>query len=217
MSLDAGLTAREDLLRYRSYALESSLASIAQASQTPAAEARTLHERPAKIQQLKWRTPYVSPGAVGADPVRDIVFNFLDDQLYQMVVTYEGSRVEGLTDADLIESLSTTYGQPMITNDRLARSTSPGLNLPSEAVVIARWNTETSSLMLVRGTFSPGLQLVVTANPLYARARAATDEAARLDVGEAPQREADRRKKEAEAASEAQAKARLQNKAAFRP
>ena len=47
----------EDQLRYRDYALGSSLAVVSQASGTAVGEAKTLHERPAKIQTLKWRGP----------------------------------------------------------------------------------------------------------------------------------------------------------------
>jgi hypothetical protein len=216
--LNARAGSGEDLLRYRDYVLGSSLATIAKTSGIAAAEARTAHERPARIQTLKWRAPYRPLDAVAADPVRDIVFNFADDALYQVVVTYEGSRVEGLTDDDLIGVLSAAYGEPeLVRKDVVARSVSPGLDLPSKTLVVARWDTAGSSVMLTRGMFATGVQLVLTSKSLYTTARAAITEAVRLDTSEAPQREMDTRTREATAATTAQAKARAQNKATFRP
>ena len=125
--------------------LGSSLAVVAETSGTAATEARTLHERPAKIQELKWRAPYPAFDAVDADPVRDILFTFADGALYQIVVTYERSRVEGLTDADLIDVVSAAYGEPAISQGKVTR-VSPRLELPSDTVLVARWDTAVSSV-----------------------------------------------------------------------
>jgi hypothetical protein len=62
------------------------------------------------------------------------------DQLYQVLVTYERSRVEGLTDADLIESLSTVYGAPLLRSSTGARAASSGIDIPSDTVMVARWD-----------------------------------------------------------------------------
>ena len=74
------------------------------------ADTRTSHERPARIQELEWRAPYSRSGSGKADPVHDVQFSFYDDQLYQMVVAYDRERMEGLTDTDVIESLTAAYG-----------------------------------------------------------------------------------------------------------
>ena len=215
--LNAHLASGEDLVRYREYTLGTSLAVVAETSRTAATEARTLHVRPAKIQQLKWRAPYPAPDAIGADPVRDVLFTFADDVLYQIVVTYERIRVEGLTDVDLIDVVSAAYGEPVLSKGSVARDVSPTLELPSDTVVLARWDTAVASVMLIRGTFSPALQLVLTSKPLYTSARAAIAEAVRLDTREAPQREIDERERHATAAEAAQVKARALNKPTFRP
>jgi hypothetical protein len=156
-------------------------------------------------------------GRVGVDPVRDILFAFHDDQLYRVVVTYERTRTEGLTDADLIESLSTVYGAAPLINRRSARAASSGVDVPSDMILVARWEKGDSSVMLTRATFSPGLQLILTSHALNARARTAIAQAVRLDEREAPQREIDDRKRDAAALATAQSKARVQNKAAFHP
>jgi hypothetical protein len=216
LSFHARLSFGEDLFQYREYALQSSLSSVAKIGGVDAAEARMLHERPVKLQELRWRAPYAAADATAADPVRDVLFSFYDDQLYQIIVTYERGRVEGLTDADLIESLSAAYGAPVLTNGKVSRAVSPGAELPSDTVSVARWEKGSSSVMLVRGTFSPGLQLVLTSKPLYARARTAAADSLTLEAREAPQRELDQRKKDAAAATATKAKVRGQNKAAFR-
>ena len=54
------LGSAQDLSRYRVYVLESSLESVVAVSGARAADTKTLHERPARIQQLEWRAPYAS-------------------------------------------------------------------------------------------------------------------------------------------------------------
>ena len=208
----------EDQFRYREYALGSNVRAVSQTSGISANEARTLHERPAKIQTLKWRAPYRLLDATPVDPVRDILFNFADDALYQIVVTYENTRVEGLTDSDLIDVLSASYGEPaLVSKGVVARSAPASLEVPSDSIVVARWDTAASSVTLIRSMFSTGVQLVLTSKPLATAARTAITEAIRLDTSEAPQRELDARTRQAATAAAAQAKARTQNKAAFRP
>jgi hypothetical protein len=60
-------------------------------------------------------------------------------------------------------------------------------------------------------------RLIVTLPRLETLARTATTEAVRLDLREAPQRASDRQKQDAEDVRVAQEKARIANKAAFRP
>ena len=106
------LGSAQDLSRYRVYVLESSLESVVAASGARAADTKTLHERPAKIQELEWRAPYASSGGEMADPVRGAVFAFCDDALYQIVVSYDRDRTNGLTNSEIIESLTALYGNP---------------------------------------------------------------------------------------------------------
>jgi hypothetical protein len=212
----AVIASAENQLQYREYALGATLAAVAHASGTPVAAAKTLHERPAKIQELTWRAPYVASDAIGADPVRDILFLFYDDQLHQVIVNYERTRVEGLTDGDLIESLSAVYG-PAVLPRRKARAEPYAADDSSEITTVARWERPDASLALVRGTFAPALQLLLTSKALNPRARTAITSAIRLDASEAPQRAIDDQKKRAAAGAAGEAKARAQNKATFRP
>jgi hypothetical protein len=80
--LGGQLAFAQDMSRYRAYVLESSLDVVVLASGARAADAKTLHERPATIQQLEWRAPYADSRNTQADPVREISFTFYNDALY---------------------------------------------------------------------------------------------------------------------------------------
>jgi len=206
------LGSAQDLSRYRVYVLESSLESVVAASGARAADTRTLHERPARIQQLEWRAPYASSGGGMADPVRGAVFAFYNDALYQVVVSYDRDRTNGLTNTEIIESLTALYGNPVLksANNR------PPVALP-DTVVLAQWDSPASSLTLVRDAYTREFQLVLLSKALSTQARTAIREAGRLDAIEAPRRELEERKKEVADAAGALDKIRTTNKAAFRP
>lgn len=209
--LSSQLASAQDLSRYRAYALDSSLESVVVASGVRPTDTKVLHERPAKIQEVEWRAPYVRSGTELADPVRGLTFSFVDDALYQVLVNYDPDRTDGLTDSDIIASLTTTYGTPLL---KSARNRAPA---PVNTVVLAQWDSADSSLTLLRGAYSTDFQLVLTSKALGTRARDAIREAGRLDTAEAPRRELAQRKKEAADAAAARDKVRTTNKAAFRP
>ena len=213
--LSGQMASAQDMSRYRVYALESSVDSVIAASGARSADVKRLHERPATIQELQWRAPYVGSGDTLADPVREIAFTFYNDALYQVVVNYDRDRTEGLTDNDIIESISAAYGVPALATAR-TRTRPPAEAFP-EGIVLARWETAESLVTLIRGSYTPEFQLTLISKPLSTRARSAIREAVRLDAIEAPRREAEQRKKEAGDASAARDKTRITNKAAFRP
>ena len=206
----------QDLSRYRAYALESSVASVVAASGARPSDIRTAHARPARIQELEWRAPYVRSGLELADPVSEVQFSFCDDQLYQIVVTYDKDRTEGLTNDDVIESFSATYGLPLLSTTRTPRGASQA-SASTDTAVVARWEDAATAVTLTRATYAPQYQVVLISKTLDARARAAIEEALRLDRQEAPQRELDRQTKEVADVALAGEKARVVNKPAFRP
>jgi hypothetical protein len=200
--------------RYREYALGSTVASVVQTSGTRKDDTKTLHDRPGHIQELEWRAPYVPTAAEMPDPVRDVRFSFYNDALYQLVVTYDHDRMEGLTNGDVIESVSAIYGVPLL---RHARVPLPAADATEEATLVAQWEDAGALLTLTRGTYSRDYQLVLISKTLNPRAAAAIREALRLDTQEAPQRELDQRKKDVAEARAASDKARVVNKVAFKP
>ena len=213
--LGGQLAFAQDMSRYRAYVLESSLDSVVAASGARAADAKTLHERPATIQQLEWRAPYVDSRNTMADPVREISFTFYNDALYQVIVNYDRARTEGLTNSDIVESISTAYGAPILASARTR--TSPPVEAFPDSLVVARWENADSLLTLIRRSYMPEFQLILVSKSLSAHARTAAREAVRLDAIEAPRREAAQRKKEAGEARAARDKTRIANRAAFRP
>jgi hypothetical protein len=203
------------LSRYRAYELESSVDTVVTTTGARASEVSTLHQRPANIQELQWRLPYASPGDAAADPVRAVAFTFVNDALYQVLVTYDRERTAGLTNDDIVQSVSASYGAPMV------KSTTVRTELPSavldDAIVLAQWSDATTSLTLLRKMYAPDFQLLLISKALSARARGAIREAIRLDALEAPQREIEKRKQDVADARATRDKARTTNKAAFRP
>jgi len=212
--LSGQVASAQDMSRYRVYALGSSVDSVIAASGARSADVKTLHERPATIQELQWRAPYVGFGDAPADPVQEIAFTFYNDALYRVVVTYDRDRTEGLTNKDVLEALSATYGVPALGSAR-TRTSAPAEPFP-DSIVLARWETAESLVTLVRGSSTPEFQVILISKPLSTRARSAIREALRLDAIEAPRRESEQRKKEAGDASAAREKTRITNKAAFR-
>lgn len=205
----------QTLSRYRAYVLESSVETVVTTSGARANEVNTLHERPARIQELQWRAPYASPASAPVDPVRAVAFTFVNDALYQVFVTYDRERTAGLTNEDIIQALSASYGPPAL-KSTIVRTELPSVVL-DDAIVLAQWSDATTSLTLLRGMYSPDFQLILLSKALSARARGAIREAIRLDALEAPQREMEKRKQELAEASAARDKTRETNKAAFQP
>jgi hypothetical protein len=202
--------------RYREYSLGSGVASVAQISNTREDDVKVVHERPARIQEVEWRAPYVPTGNQLPDPVREVRFSFYDDQLYRILVTYDRARMHGLTNDDLIEIISRTYGIPLLRHARTAQNDLPP-DMRADTVVVAQWDDHASLLTLARGTYTSEYQLVLASKALTPRAQAAIKEAFRLDTQEAPAREREMRSTEAADVRAAGEKARIANKAAFKP
>jgi len=203
--------------RYRDFQLGGNLPSISALTGVAASEAKTVHQRPAVMQELQWQRPYSPSSATtaDADPVKQITFSFYNDQLSRMVVDYDRDRTVGMTDADLIEGISTVYGPPLKAAARTPRLVS---HIEEESgTPVARWGDAEYSVVLYRSSYASGFRMIVASPRLEALARTAEVQAVRLDEQEAPRRELERQKKEAADTRTSQEKARLVNKAAFRP
>lgn len=112
-----------------------------------------------------------------------------------------------------VEAVSRLYGAPV---------TSTPAKAPPEAWVdredvVARWQDPRYRFELMRSSYGPRFRLVGVLRELETPAVAAIVEGTRLDALEQPQRDAARAASEAEAERARLEKARLQNKAVFRP
>jgi hypothetical protein len=205
----------QSLSYYRNFALGSNVASVAALANVDPAEAKTLHERPAVLQDLQWRpSRWVAGSSVSSvDPVEQILFSFYDDQLFRVVVDYGHDRTEGMTGADMIEGISSVYGAPLPRSSRVAGRAASQLETESGSVV-ARWgDTQHRVVLYQTSSYGAAYRLIVADVRLDGLARKASTQAGRLDDQEAPAREIARQKKERDAA----AKAGAANKGVFRP
>lgn len=202
-----GAAAAQELTQYREFSLDATVADIASATRVPAASFRTVHERPALLQEFEWRPSHYSQPEARTDSVEQITFSFHDGQLARMVVTYDSRRTAGMTGRDLISALTPVYGAPTAVNRA-------GEN-PDFGASAAVWNAADASVELFQG--SDAWRLVLTSRARYASARRAATEAVRLDEKEAPARERARQKQEEAAERERLAQNRRDNTAAFQP
>lgn len=216
----AGLSA-DELTRYRGFDLGSDVFSVSAHAKVLASETKVLHHRPAVIELLEWRPPYIVTGStVLRDSVRLVAFAFYEHQLSKMVVDYERERTAGMTAGDMTDALVATYGPPMKPVAK-KRAMGPSRIEEETGEVLAQWESADSTVVLLRSTDAYGpaarFRLIVTSPRLETLRRTAVAEAIRLDEHEAPQREIARQKKEADDSRASDEKARDTNKPAFRP
>jgi hypothetical protein len=184
----------------------------------PSSDARTIHQRPALLQDLEWRPSRAMSGsaAESIDPVERVVFSFYDDQLFQIVVDYGRDRTEGMTNLDMIDAISATYG-PGITPARSSGRVQSQIEIES-GTAVARWADPKHAVVLYRtSSYREAYRLIVTDAVVANLARKAATQALRLDEQEAPQRELARQTKERDDARAAAEKARSANKGQFIP
>jgi hypothetical protein len=215
--VSAPATGVPDLSRYRGFQFGETLPAVAKQAGLELSEAKLIHERPAVIQELEWPIWLsISFSSPQVDPVKTILFSFYNGELFRIVVTYDRGETEGLTTEDMIEAISAEYGSATKpANTAIAFSSTQVYN--DSEVVIARWEDPQYSFNLYRSTYQPTFGMIALSKRLDVLARAATAEAIRLDAQEAPQREIQRQNREEEKNRAQQEKARVANKAHFRP
>ena len=201
---------------YRNFQLGGDIASVAALTGLRASNARTVSARPAILQELEWQRPYVVSDRTLADPVQQIAFSFYNNQLFRLVVEYDRDRTEGMTDADMIEAISTVYGTPVRHTAKATVAPLPAIDEES-GTRIAEWGNAEYTAVLYRASYASGFRMFVTSVRLSGLARTAKAEARRLDERDAPERERARQKKAVDEARASKEKARLANKATFTP
>ena len=206
--------AAAEFSRYREFDLGSSVAAVTAVTRTNARDLKTIHSRPALLQDVVWQPRYMA-GVPVADrnSIDGIAFNFVDDRLFRMTVTYDRARTAGLTNVDMIAALTDVYGP--------ATNPSPQPRASADAAgsvtVIAEWQQADTHVALRRSQYNETFSLVLTSLPLEAVARKARTTALMLDASEAPAREAALAKKRAEEQRDTEEQARTANKKVFKP
>jgi hypothetical protein len=207
----------QDLSRYRTFELGTSVAAVSALTGVASSEATTIHQRPALLQDLEWRPSRWMAGSTteSTDPVERIVFSFYNDRLFQIVVDYGRDRTEGMTDADMMDAISAAYGpgKPTRGSGRVQSQVEIESGTP-----VARWADPKHAVVLYRTSSYREVYRLIVADIVVANlARKGATQALRLDEQEAPQREIARQKKERDDARAAADKARSANKEQFIP
>ena len=204
---------------YRDFQLGSDLATVAALTGVAASDAKIIHSRPAMLQELQWHRPYTGTTAP-VDPVEQIAFSFYNNELSRLVIDYGRDQTEGMTDADMVEAISTMYGATVKAPLKAARAPLAVVDEES-GTRVAGWGDSSYTAILYKSSAgmygSSSFRMIVSSVRLSALARTADAQAVRLDERDAPQRERARQKKEADDERTAKAKARVANKAAFKP
>jgi hypothetical protein len=214
--VSAPLSYTRDLSRYREFQFGMDLLAVAKQADVEPSEARVVHQRPTLIQELEWRPQRALGPSSEADPVKEVLFSFYNGELFRVLVNYDQSKTEGLTDEDMVEAISAKYGAATRPAGKIILFSSFHIYNDSEKV-IARWEDTQYSFNLFRSSYQPTFGLLVFSKRLDRSAVAAIAEAIRLDDQEAPQREIERQRKQEEESRAAQEKARPANKGNFRP
>ena len=203
-----------DLSKYRGFQLGANLATAAKQAGMKLSDARLVHQRPARIQALGWwpGSPFQAT-ATAVDPVREGLLRFYNGDLFQIIITYDRQKIEGMTEADMVEAISLAYGTATNPAVEIAYHSNYGEVAP----VIARWENAEYSCDLVRTGDQASFALILSSKRLDVLAQAAIVEAGRLDALEAPQRAINLQEKQDAENRLALDKARSVNKPNFRP
>ena len=201
----------QDLSRYRNFTLGMSLTKLLERTEEKISDVKMIHGRPALIQELTWWPPNVPGTSVRADSVEQILFSFYNGELYKISVTYDRPSTEGLTEADMVKSISAKYGPATIVAPEVDSATNERYD--SKQKPVASWEDTQYSFSLVRSSYNDVLGLVALSKLTNAQAELAIAEAVTLDEQEGPKREAERQKKQMDDLEVA----RQKNQKSFRP
>ncbi len=209
--LSAPLLRAQDLSKYRHFTLGMNLTNLLKRTDQTVADVKMIHSRPALIQEVTWWPPNISEASLRSDGVEQILFSFYNGELYKISVTYNSSFTEGLTEGDMVKSISAKYGPATIVAPEIGSATNAGYETKQKPVV--SWEDTQYSVDLVRSSFSDVLGLVVSSKRANAQADFAIAEAVKLEQQEGPQREAERQKRQTDDLEVA----RQKNRKIFRP
>ena len=122
-----------------------------------------------------------------------------------------GESTEGLTEADMVKSISAKFGPATIVAPEVDSATRDRYNSKNKPV--AFWEDAQYSFSLVRSSFGDALGLVAFSKRVNAQAELAIVEALKLDEQEGPKRDAERQKKQMDDLE----MVRQKNQKSFRP
>ena len=209
--LAAPMLRGQDFSKYRHFTFGMSLTRVLERTDQKMADVKVIHGRPALIQELTWWPPNLPGTSYQYDSVQEMLFSFYNGELYKISVIYDRTATEGLTDEDMMKSVSAKYGPATYVALEIDLMTNEQYEVRQKPV--ASWEDSQYSFNLVRSSFSGGFELLIYAKRVNAEAEAALAEAVKLEKQEEPQREAERQKKETDDLEVT----RQKNQKSFRP
>jgi hypothetical protein len=207
------LVSASDLSDYRGFRFGMNISQAAEQAVMKTADATTVHQQPALIQVLNFQPNLFHSSSAKQDPVSQIALTFYNGELARMAVIYDRYKVDGMTADDMIQALSAAYGTAARPTAEIAFHSYYAETAP----VIARWEDSQYSYNLIKSDDRSSFALVLYSKRLDALAQPAIVEAVRLEALGAPEKEAERARKQAEDNLALQQKSRLSNIASFRP
>jgi hypothetical protein len=197
MILITGMAAHsQDLSKYRNFSFGASVTSVSKQVDEQPIEIQVLYRQPVLIQELTWYPPLPFESSRPAEPVEKVLFSFYNGGLYRMLVVYDSTAIKGLTNEDMIRVLSAKYGTATTPVASVTFPTNPPYTATEK--VIARWENIQYSLNLFRSSGSDTFALVMFDKRLDTQAGISIAESVQLEQQEAPRKEAERSKKQAE-------------------
>ena len=207
----APLLRAQDLSKYRHFTLGMSLTKVLERTGQKTADVKLIHGRPALVQEVTWWPPSLPGISYQSDTVEQILFSFYNGELYKMSVTYDQTATEGLTEQDMVKSISAKYGPATIVAVEIDSAKSDA-NVVKQTPV-ASWEDAQYSFNLIRSAFTDHLGLIIYSKRVNAVAELAIAEAVKIEEQEGPNREAERQKKQTDDLEAA----RQKNRKIFRP
>src|SRR3989441_2291037 len=177
--LFAPLLCAQDLSKYRHFTLGMSLTKVLERTEQRVADVKVVHSRPALVQEINWWPPSVPGASFQSDTVEQILFSFCNGELYKISVTYDRNSTEGLTEEDMVKSISAKSGPP--TYVALAIDYAPNDRHGVTQTPVASWEDAQYSFNLVRSSFTDHLGLVIYSKRVNTDAELHIAEAVKLE------------------------------------
>jgi hypothetical protein len=82
--LVAPLLRGQDLSKYRTFSLGTSMATVLRHTDQKLTDVKVIHDRPALIQELTWWPPNIPGTSYRSDTVEQILFSLYNGELYKI-------------------------------------------------------------------------------------------------------------------------------------
>jgi hypothetical protein len=207
-------SAQSRLSRYRGVTLGDPVQVVVDQLKVTSSDIKVVHERPTLIQRITWRPRRsISGTVVEPDPLGEMVLAFHLGRLAGITATYDLDRTKGLTNADLHEAFTNSYGTSIL----VPTPTRTTVVSRAEPEIIGRWDDAETLVVLWREPSTNRITLTIKSIATDRAMQEAIADGLRLEASEAPARDLARRATEDAALRARDEKARSDNKAAFKP